>query len=208
MFIASSIVTMGTRHKMTLERFDSQKDLIETYQKFSCPTVSQRCTQGAYRLSEVGTNIISTTDVLSKISNVTVSLAIIVALVSLVVISMTYINLVTDDGKEIVLLRTLGIKRWRMMGVYTAYFGILFTISSVAVYVFSYLLFGVLGWLLSDKLQAIQYFVYGLVGPSSGFELSRVFGGTWLWLVVGFIGLALSVGLMTAPRLFKYFNKN
>lgn len=144
---------MGTRHKMTLERFDSQKDLIETYQKFSCPTASQRCTQGAYRLSEVGTNIISTTDVLSKISNVTVSLAIIVALVSLVVISMTYINLVTDDGKEIVLLRTLGMKRWHMSGVYTAYFGILFTVSSVTVYVFSYLLVGVLGWLLSDKLQ-------------------------------------------------------
>ena len=197
---------MGTRHKMTLERFDSQKDLIETYQKFSCPTVSQRCTQGAYRLSEVGTNIISTTDVLSKISNVTVSLAIIVALVSLVVISMTYINLVTDDGKEIVLLRTLGMKRWRMMGVYTAYFGVLFAVSSVAVYVFSYLLVGVLGWLLSDKLQAIQYFVYGPVGPSSGFELGRVFGGTWLWLALALVGLLALVQTVVVLRTLKQFN--
>lgn len=206
MFIASSTVTMGTRHKMTLERFDSQKDLIETYQKFSCPTVSQRCTHGTYRLSEVGTNIISTTDVLSKISNVTVSIAIIVALVSLVVISMTYINLVTDDGKEIVLLRTLGMKRWHMSGVYTAYFGILFTVSSVTVYVFSYLLVGVLGWLLSDKLQAIQYFVYGLVGPSSGFELGRVFGGTWLWLALVLVGLLVLVQTVVVLRTLKQFN--
>ena len=134
------------------------------------------------------------------------SLAIIVALVSLVVISMTYINLVTDDGKEIVLLRTLGMSRWHMSGVYTAYFGILFAVSSVAVYVFSYLLVGVLGWLLSDKLQAIQYFVYGLVGPSSGFELGRVFGGTWLWLALVLAGLLVLVQTVVVLRTLKLFN--
>ena len=92
------------------------------------------------------------------------------------------------------------------MGVYTAYFGILFAVSSVAVYVFSYLLVGVLGWLLSDKLQAIQYFVYGFVGPSSGFELGRVFGGTWLWLALVLAGLLALVQTVVVLRTLKLFN--
>lgn len=202
---SNTVMTGGTRHAMTLERFDSQAALLDTHQKLSCPADSLRCARGTYRFSEVGTNIINTVDTLPRLATVATGLATIVALISLVVTSITYVNLVTDEGREIVLLRTLGMKRLHMSSIYAVYLGTLFLMSSVAAYVLSYVLIGAVNHLLTHKLQAVYYFVYGVTASTPGYEFGQIFRSTWLLLATGFLGIAVLVELIAVSKTSKYF---